>query len=529
MMTKEKKELYSANQFFMLELLKQLPVYVFWKDKSGRYLGCNDRFAQALGFNSVEAVIGKTDYDFPIKESDRYRSDDKEIMESGIAKLNIEEEQTFSDGKKVFLLTSKIPVLDKNKEVIGILGVYSDISDLKKAKNVAEEANRAKTEFLANMSHDLRTPLTGIISLASLQSQDTSSSENRKYSQMICGAGEQLLELLNYVLEVVAAENSQQTIQKERVDLIQLAKELQELMLPAITAKGLQLHLNLNFSSNQFQYIETDRIILKRVLLNLLSNAVKFTEKGSISLIIKSLLIESNPAIEISVQDTGIGIAKAYQEKIFDRFYRINTSKETTHEGYGVGLYLVKKAVELLGGEIALKSSEGKGSKFSLYFQLAWLESVTQFEPTVNAMEVVAPPTAAGVTLANHTVLLVEDNSLILHAITSLLKKLACRVITAADGKSAVNYLTTQAFDWVLLDMRLPELDGIEVVKHYRAWEEKNKKAHLPIFVLTANMLDSVKQQWLGIKVDHIFIKPFTEQDVQTIVHLLENPVSKAT
>lgn len=173
---------------FALQLLEHLPVSVFWKDRKGVYLGCNSCFARSVGLSSPQEVIGKTDYDLPIKkeDSDDYCRGDKQVTQSRQPKLNIEEEQTLLNGQKNFLLTSKIPVFNKHHDVIGVLGVYSNITDLKNAKQL-EATNAAKSEFIANMSHDLRTPITGMLGLvqdmintanaaeASLQQQEHSS------------------------------------------------------------------------------------------------------------------------------------------------------------------------------------------------------------------------------------------------------------------------------------------------------------------------------------------------------------------
>ncbi|BBB15446.1 putative sensory histidine-kinase / response regulator [Candidatus Rickettsiella viridis] len=158
---KEKNEFDSA---FILELLRQLPVHVFWKDREGRYLGCNDFFAHRLGLASSEAVIGKTDYDFPVRkeDSDAYRRDDKQIMESGVPKLNIEEKQTLSDGGTIYLLTNKIPVFDKNNEVIGVLGIASDISELKETQMALQTALHSTQSTSKNLHSYLETVVNSV-------------------------------------------------------------------------------------------------------------------------------------------------------------------------------------------------------------------------------------------------------------------------------------------------------------------------------------------------------------------------------
>lgn len=245
-------------------------------------------------------------------------------------------------------------------------------------KEKAEAANNTKTEFIRNISHDLRTPLSGIIGLSQLQAKEGASIQEKEYGQWIYGAAQQLLEMLNSVVEAAVIEDPLELIKKDRFDLIQIAKELHALMQASILSKKLTFQLKLD----ALPLIISDRIKLKRILLNLLSNAVKFTKKGTISLEINLLSIKDNQAkISMKVSDTGIGISKDKQEKIFDRFYRVHPSYLAEYSGYGLGLYLVKKSTEALGGTINVSSIEGEGSCFSLKFNFALAEPASMLSP----------------------------------------------------------------------------------------------------------------------------------------------------
>jgi len=174
------------NNNLIFQLVNLLPVSVFWKDKKGVYLGCNINFTKALGLNSIEEIIGKTDDDLATRNlSTHYRGDDQEVILSANPKLNIEEEQNFPDGKKLTILTSKVPIFDKNKEIIGVLGIYNDITALKNAKESAEAANKAKTEFIRNISHDLRTPLTRLRGTAELALQPGADAEGIRWIRIV--------------------------------------------------------------------------------------------------------------------------------------------------------------------------------------------------------------------------------------------------------------------------------------------------------------------------------------------------------
>jgi two-component system, OmpR family, aerobic respiration control sensor histidine kinase ArcB len=277
------------------------------------------------------------------------------------------------------------------------------------AKDKAEAANKAKTEFIMNMSHDLRTPLAGIIGISSIQADDAISLQEQQYGKWIHSAGEQLLELLNSVIEVTAAEHQIESVKKENINLQQFAEELHALMQPAVVAKGLEFQIKLG---THLPIVITDRIKLKRIILNLLSNAVKFTKQGKICLEINALKEKNDEAkIEIFIADTGIGIAKDKIDKIFDRFYRAHPSYQAEYRGYGIGLFLVKKATKLLGGKIKVSSEEGKGSCFSLEFIFPIFHGTID---KTSHSEIGQPMEALGLEKINGTVLIAEDNAIVL-------------------------------------------------------------------------------------------------------------------
>jgi CheY-like chemotaxis protein len=203
-------------------------------------------------------------------------------------------------------------------------------------------------------------------------------------------------------------------------------------------------------------------------------------------------------------------------DTIFDRFYRAHPSYQAEYTGYGVGLYLVKKTLELLGGKIKVSSEEGKGSCFTATFTFPLAEE--NLEQTVCSTSQPQPDSFKSHSEEDkHSVLVAEDNTLVLHVVKNLLVNLGYDVITVSDGKAALNTLQTQDFNWALLDIGLPGLTGIEVAKAYRQWEKEHNKPQLLLFVLTAHAIDEVKEKCEAVGFDYILNKPFTEKDIQII------------
>lgn len=377
-MTFTEEQRYWKERDFVVDLVKQLPSFVFWKDKNSVYLGCNDLFAQSAGLSTPDEIIGKTDYDLPWEkyQSDLYRADDQQVITTKIPKLNIEEPQTLPDGKQIILLTSKVPLLNKTGEVIGVLGIYTDITDrknmeisIREAKEKAETISQAKTDFLANMSHDVKTPLSNMIGLTEALALELTG-ESLKLANYILKAGQQTMLFFDNCIELSKLDHFEISTS---IEIFDLKKEIDRITILLDPAKKLKnLAFNIEYDDNIPKHLLGARSAIYRILLNLLGNAFKFTEHGSITLRAK-LTEESTPekaTVEIQVEDTGIGIPQNKHKIIFDRLTRLTPSYEGRYEGNGIGLYLVDKLVKALGGNIQVQSKEGKGSCFTVVLSL---------------------------------------------------------------------------------------------------------------------------------------------------------------
>ena len=524
--------------------------YIFWKDTNSVYLGCNAALAFAVGLKSSSEIIGKTDYDLPTpkEQSDAYRADDILVMKTGKPKLNIEEEQTLSDGVQRTISTSKIPLLNAQGNVSGVLAIYSDITERKKlelslenAKNKAETANKTKAAFIANMSHDLRTPLTGIIGLSTMIEDSALNSDDKENAQMIHDSGKQLLILLNGILDVIAADNlGEDDVYNESFDLRQLIESIVQLERPTTQLRKLALHVDIDKTVPA--YIISDRTKLHRVLLNLLGNAIKFTKIGSITIKVTSL---NNTAagvhLHFDVTDTGIGIPLEFQDKVFDRFYRITPSYKGTYAGHGVGLDIAQSYIKLLGGQITLTSQEGVGTTFhfDLPCKIGNKKDLSPQNPIIPAQEKIIPqsnkpPASAPVVetvlsnakTTNNDVpyfLLIEDNFMALKVLESIVSKSGCKYKSVMNGEEAVELMKSTIFDLVITDIGLPGISGTELTSAIHAWEKENGRAPQPIVGLTGHAREAAYDECIAAGMNDVFTKP---ANLALIQHLIKTFVS---
>jgi len=464
------------------DLSTLFPVNLFLLNEDGIIQWVNEHMLKAANLSELREVQGKHVRMFGEKSwlttENVITSQKKSIL--------------FENARQKNFFTIKIP---HNKEGFrGVIGLSFDITPLRKAEI-------AKQAFLSNMSHDLRTPLTGILGLAEIQGRLGTGAQDKEYGQWIYQAGKQLLELLTSVLDICSLEYPVDQIKNEEIDLVHLANEIQELMQPAIFNKDLRFNLKHDTS---LPSIVSDSIKLKRILVNLLSNAVKFTHQGEITLAIKCLNLNTHAQIEMQVTDTGIGIPKDKLESIFDRFYRVDPSYRAKYPGNGLGLYLVKETLEQLGGSIKVMSQEREGSCFTIKLDAPFASR--------------NPPQGL--------ILVAEDEKLNTRITENLLLSLDYRVETKSTGEAALHALQTKAFDWALLDISLPDLDGPEVAKRYRQWEKENNKSRLPIFAFTPHQTDEIGKKCNQVNIDYILHKPLTKDGIQIIKLFLKDKKS---
>lgn len=504
---------------FLRTIVTNMPGNVYWKDEDSVYMGGNNNVVTACGLSSRAEIAGLTD---SVLEKNlhwepgtavRFRQDDIHVMRSK-QPLTLEDHFVQADSNEVFMLTTKTPIFDENAKAVGILAASMDITKLKqqeaelqKAKEAAEAANLAKSEFIANMSHDVKTPLSGIISIAEALSSRVQE-EYRELTHDILHAGQHLMTFFENCIELSKLESGSILISKETFGLQHLINELVFLFLPATKAKSLELYVD--YDEKIPKRLIGGRVTLYRILLNLVGNAVKFTAQGSITIRaeLSKKSTSTKAVIKFTIVDTGIGIPASKQHLIFERFARLAPSYQGTYEGSGIGLYIVQEFVKSMGGEIHVKSQEGKGSKLIvvLPLEIPLLEDA-EYDDVIDSPLPLSHGTLVQTKALTHVpknsslhkkteriktgdapikILLVEDSVMAQKGTSLLFSSLGCEIDIASLAREAIALFKPGRYHLVLMDIGLPDMKGYEVSKTLREMEEGSSFC-VPILGLSAH------------------------------------------
>ncbi len=362
----------TLDRLAMLEnIIAVMPGNVYWMDKNGIYLGCNDNEAKAVGLSSRKEIVGKRNIDMPGFVIPEAIDPVNEKVFAGET-VTVEEPAILSNGEQAVFLSNKVPICNSQNKIVGMVGISFDITErkktekeLEKTKEIAESANNAKTEFLMNMKHDLRTPFSGILGIAEfLESKETDLKKKENLSY-ITQSAKILLDHLNEIFEYIHLDSGQLPVLEKQFDLGHLLNGVYSMMLPSAKSKGIEFTTSIDDSLPQF--VIGDRIRTQRILMNLLANAIKFTNEGHVSLLVTLGKKENKKIIvKFTVEDTGVGIQEEKMNLIFEKFNRLTSSYSGVYPGKGLGLSIVKHFLDELGGEAHVESEMGKGSVFKI-------------------------------------------------------------------------------------------------------------------------------------------------------------------
>ena len=411
------------------------------------------------------------------------------------------------NGQWIWIETNPTLIFDERGEPIEFIDVVRDVTqtklfeaELDEARRRAEAAAAAKSAFLANMSHELRTPLTSIIGFSRLmgERQDLPG-EARRHTQRISDASEALLAIINDVLDFSKLEAGQVALEMQPLSVRRLVDETTGLIAIQAAAKGLELRAELDPMAPELVFGDVARI--RQVLLNLLSNAVKFTESGSVTVRTAWKRTRRGGRLKLSVTDTGAGIARDNVGRLFERFSQAEVSINRTHGGTGLGLAISKGIIELMGGRIGVETKPGRGSTF--WFELPLREA---------AAAASAPEAQAQIECPALRILVVDDTAVNRELVRLMLEPLGLQIEEASGGAEGVKAAMTKPFDLILMDVRMPGVDGLEATRVIRATSELNSRT--PILALTADIHPENAAACRAAGMDDMLAKPIVASEL---------------
>ncbi len=458
------QELFRSRQLFK-ELIDHAPIGIYWKDLDGRYLGCNKAMANSL--KAVpEDIVGKTNRIFMDEEQARQNTElDRQVLASGTAHKNLQQMLITRQGERRFFNINKVPLHNEAGEVYALLGVLEDITeqkrrefDLVQAQKDASAASKAKSEFLSRMSHEIRTPLNSIIGLTHIALEAVSLEKIKELLQKMDASSRHLLLIINDILDISRIEAGKMSVSSVVFDMTAAVEETVGIILQRTQEK--KQHMDLFIDQELPRFFKGDPVRFRQVLMNLLSNAVKFTpEQGTIAVRVSMLRkIDREVLLRFEVEDNGIGIRANQLELIFNPFEQADGTSTREYEGTGLGLSISKSIVELMGGEISVTSTEGKGSVFAFTLPLELCEE--------------GPPTL-DVAFEDLRMLVVDDEPETCSYMEAMLRRFHVEVMAVQSGEEAVACAVEakqagREFHVVFIDWNMPGMNGVETAQAIR-------------------------------------------------------------
>ncbi|WP_425044468.1 ATP-binding protein [Primorskyibacter sp. S87] len=477
---------------------------VILSGREGQIIWVNDAFTRMTGFELSEA-IGQT-------PAELLNCEETNVQTIAAISAAVRDGRAYRgeilnrtrDGRRIWVETNLSPVFDEDGQVEVVVSVERDVTaaknyeaELAQARLAAEEGARTKAEFLATMSHEIRTPMNGVIGMTDLLAETELTPDQLKYTKTIRNSAQALLTIINHILEMSKLDAGKLELDPVEFDLTSCIEDTVLLLGSQAASKGVELQMKL--ASDLPEKIRGDDGRIRQVLLNLIGNAIKFTEQGYVTIRVSVVEESTNCLLGIDVEDTGIGIAPDKIETIFERFAQADAATTRRFGGTGLGLTISRMLVEAMGGRIDVTSNLGVGSCFSVAIPI---EAI--MEPEVGCLSAVPIDQWEVGALKGRRVLVAEDNRTNRLLIRKFLEDLPLKLSFAEDGIQAVEQILKLKPDLVFMDMSMPHLSGLDVIRQIRATDLVQPK----IIALTANAFDSDRRACSLAGMDGFLTKP---------------------
>jgi PAS domain S-box-containing protein len=511
------EEALSEERKILRALIDNVPDFMYVKDAKSRFVVANASLARSIGLQNSEELVGKTDFDFyPSELASGFYRDEQSVILAKHSLFNREEEGVDATGNRTWVLTTKVPLYDKNGQVTGIAGVGRDITkrreaerDMQAAKEAAEAASRAKSEFLANMSHEIRTPLNGVMGMTDLALETQLTPEQREYLETVKMSADSLLVVINDILDFSKIEAGKIDLEAIDFDLRDCLEGTLKTLAIRADEKGLELLCEV--AAEVPPVVRGDSTRLRQVVLNLVGNAIKFTAAGEVAVKVQVETQDgADRILRLTVSDTGIGIPQDKLKMIFAPFSQADTSTTRKYGGTGLGLTISTRLVEMMGGKIWVESEVGKGSQFHFTTRVGVADTKEIKIGTI------APPEM----LRGVKVLLVDDNRTNRRILEGMLKRWEMKSTPVEDGEEALKQLSAarearEPYGLILTDMHMPNMDGFTLIERIR---QKPELATATIMMLTSagHQGDAARCQDLGVAA--YLLKPIRQSELREAI-----------